>query len=155
MEEVEEQENVERVRFWVDRLHEFVSSFDGIDGAMPIDFCENACIAWQYAAILDPPPLTSPAIFIVLETLGALARVMSAATMDYAITRDVRDRFTRDAVQALLRDALDDILRDGERWLDEGLPSTEEIQERLAAVKAVLQAARTRTKGALRNRECN
>lgn len=142
MEEVEEQENVERVRFWVDRLHEFVSSLDGIDGAMAIHFCENACIAWQHAAMSDPPPLTSPAIFIVLETLGALAQVMSTVTMDYASTPEVRDRLTRNAVQPLLNHALADILRDGERWLDEGLPSAEEIQKRLAAIKAVLQAAK-------------
>jgi hypothetical protein len=142
MEEVEEQENVEWVRFWVDRLHEFVSSLDGIDGARAIDFCENACVAWQHAAMSDPPPLTSPAVFIVLEALGALAQVMSTVTMDYASTPDVRDRLTRNAVQPLLKDALADILRDGERWLDEGLPSAEEIQKRLAAVKAVLQAAK-------------
>jgi hypothetical protein len=142
MEESEEQENIERVRFWVDRLHEFLLSLDWIDGTMPIDFCENACIAWQYVAMSDPPPLTSPATFIVLETFGALAQVMSAATMDYANTPDVRDQLTRDAVQLLLSDALDDILRDGERWLDKGLPSAEEIQERLAAIHAVLQTAK-------------
>jgi hypothetical protein len=57
-------------------------------------------------------------------------------------TSDVRDRSTRGAVPPLLRDALDDILRDGEQWLDEGLPSAAETQERLAAVKAFLQAAK-------------
>src|ERR1700734_2458144 len=112
MEESEEQENIERVRFWVDRLHEFNLSLDWIDGTTPIDFCENACIAWQYVAMSDPRPLTSPATFIVLETFSALVQVMSAATMDYANPPDVRDQLTRDAVRMLLRDALDDILRD-------------------------------------------
>jgi hypothetical protein len=140
--EEEEQENLEWVRFWVDRLHEFVSFLGGIDGAMATDFCENACIAWQHAAISDPPPLTSPAIFIVLEPLFALAQTMSAVTMDCASAPEVRDRLTWNAVQSLLNDTLADILRDGERWLDEGLPSAEEIQKRLAALKAVQQAVK-------------
>ena len=141
MKHVEEQENIERIRCWVDRLQEFVSSLDRIDGATPIDFCENACVTWQ-AAMSDPPPLTSPAIFIVIETLGALTQVLSTVMMDNANTPDGRDRSTRDAVQALVKDALDGILRDGNRWLGEGLPSAEEIQDRLVAVKARLQAAR-------------
>jgi hypothetical protein len=142
VEEVEEQENSEWVRFWVDRLHEFVSSLGGIDGARAIDFCENACTAWQHATISDPPPLTSPAIFIVLEPLFALAQAMSAVTMSYAGTPEVRDRLTRNAVQSLLKDSLADTLRDAERWLNEGLPSAEEIQKRLASIKTALQAAK-------------
>jgi hypothetical protein len=142
MEDVEGQENREWVRFWVDRLDEFVSSLGGIAGDVAIDFCESACIAWQHAAISDPPPLTSPAIFIVLEPLSALAQMLSAVTMDCASTPEVRNRLTRNAIQSLVEGTLADILRDGERWLDEGLPSAIEIQKRLAAITAVLQAAK-------------
>jgi hypothetical protein len=99
MEEDEEQEDIERVRVWVGRVQEFASSLDEIQGQNAIDFCENACDAWQSIAFSDPPPPTSPAMLVILETLQALAQVMTAATMDYYTTPDVRDRMTRDAAQ--------------------------------------------------------
>ncbi len=56
MEQGEEQEDVGRVRVWVSRLQEFISSLGGIDGEKPDDFCENACNAWQGIAMSDLPP---------------------------------------------------------------------------------------------------
>ena len=39
--EEEEQEDVERVRFWVGRLGEFTSGLGDIEGDDPFDFCEK------------------------------------------------------------------------------------------------------------------
>lgn len=137
----DEQEEVERVRDWVGRLLELASSLDDVQGPKAIDFCENACDAWQHTVSSDPPPPTSPAILIVLETFRALAQVMLAVAMDDANTPDARDRMTRDFAQAALKDALDGIYRDGDSWLREGAPSDDEIKERISAVGASLKAA--------------
>jgi hypothetical protein len=139
--ETDEGEDAERVRFWVGRLGEFISDLDGLEGDNPFDFCENAMDAWQNTVSSDAPPPTSPAILVAVETCRALAQVMAAAAMDYATTPDARDRMTRDFAQASLKDALDGIRRDAERWLVEGMPSDEEIKQRIAAVGASLRAA--------------
>jgi hypothetical protein len=81
-------------------------------------------------------------MLVILETIQALANAMTAATMDYYNTTDVRDRMTRDAAQQSLKEELDDVLRDGKRWLREGLPSADEIKKRNNAVLASLQAAK-------------
>ncbi len=141
MTEDEEQAEVERVRVWVGRLQEFISSLDGMDGAKPIDLCEKAIEAWQSIVASDMPPITSPAILIAYETVGALTQVMTTVTMDWADTLDVRDRLTRDATQQLLKDALDHVLADSQRWLSEEMPSSGLINQRLAAVAAELQTA--------------
>jgi hypothetical protein len=141
MTEEEEQEDVKRVRDWIGRLEAFASLLDDTQGTKAIDFCENACDAWQQTVSSDPPPPTSPAVLIVLETFRALAQVMLAVALDDANTPDVRDRMTRDLAQADLKDVLDGIRRDGERWLNEGMPSDEEIKQRTAAVGASLRAA--------------
>ena len=47
-------------------------------------------------------------MLVILETLRALAQVMTAAMMDHYTTPDVRDRMTRDAAQGSLREAFDD-----------------------------------------------
>lgn len=141
MTEDEEQEEVARVRFWIDRLKTFISELDGIDGEKPDDFCDTATGAWKRVASSDAPPQTSPAILLIVETLGALANVMTTAVMDYVTTPDVRDRMTRAAAETSLKKALEAIRRDGERWLVEGMPSREEIQERIGSVGASLKAA--------------
>jgi hypothetical protein len=142
VEQGEEQEDVGRVRVWVSRLQEFISSLGGIDGEKPDDFCENACDAWQGIAMSDLPPKTSPAILIAFEAINALVQVMGTVTMDWATTPDVRDRLTRDAAQQLMKEALDDILRDGERWLSERMPSADQIQQRLTAVAKHIKTAK-------------
>ncbi len=139
--EDDEQIDVERVRGWIGRLDEFISSLDGLDGTTPIDFCEHAGEAWMTTMTTDPPPPTSPAMLVILETLRALAQVMTTAMLDCYNTPDARDRMTRHAAQGALRDALDGIRRDGERWLHGGLPTDEEIEQRTAAVGASLKAA--------------
>ncbi|CDP89624.1 hypothetical protein BN975_05486 [Mycolicibacterium farcinogenes] len=139
--EHEGQEDLERIRFWVERLSEFNTGLGELDGETPIDFCESAGEAWQGIGLTSPPPPTSPAILIVVEALRAVAQVMTAAMMDYVSTPDARDRMTRNVALESLKEALDGVRRDGERWLTEGAPSADEIKERLAAVKASLQAA--------------
>lgn len=138
----EEQEEVARVRSWGDRLKTFISELDGIDGEKPDDFCDTATGAWKgVASPADTPPQNSPATLLIVETLGALANVMTTAVMDYVTTPDVRDRMTRADAQASLKEAFEAIRRDGERWLVDGMPSREEIQQRIGAVGASLKAA--------------
>jgi hypothetical protein len=144
-----EQEEVARVCEWIGRLQEFASSLDDLQGTKAIDFCENACDAWQHTVSSDPPPPISPAILIVLETFRALTQVMVAVALDDADTPDVRDRMTRVFAQAALKDALDGTRRDGDRWLSEGMPSDEEIKRRIAAVGASLKTAKDESTGQL------
>jgi len=137
-----EQEDVERVRVWVGRLQEFTSALDAVEGTTPSEFGENVCEAWQSVVMSDPPPKTSAAILIALEALNALMKVMAKAAMDWADTPDVRERLTRDAAHRLTRDELDGIVRGGQRWLSEGMPSAEQIEQRLAAVAADVKEAK-------------
>ncbi|BBZ38774.1 hypothetical protein [Mycobacterium conspicuum] len=129
----EEEEEVARVRNWIGRLEGFISSFDGLDGETPIDFCESACDTWQSTVMSDSPPPTSPAILVIVESFGALAKVMTTVSMDWADTPDVRDRLTRSDVEQQVKDALDGICHDARRWLAEGLPSDDEIKQRIAS----------------------
>jgi hypothetical protein len=141
MTEGEEQEEAERVRDWVRRLQAFVESLDDLEGTMPTDSCESACLAWQNTAMSDNPPPASPAALIIVEAFGAITQVMKTVATDWVDTPDVRDRLTRDGAQQLLKDALDGILSSSARWLSEGLPSAEEVQQRIAAAKGDVQAA--------------
>jgi hypothetical protein len=129
-----EQEGVERVRDWVGRLEAFTSALDDIEGEDATDFCDNVCDAWQHIVMEDMPPKTSPAILVSWETLNALAQVGKTVVMDWADTRDVRDRFTRESAQQLAKDALDGVLRETQGWTTEDVPSAEQIQQRLSAV---------------------
>jgi len=79
---------------------------------------------------------------IAFEALNALMKVMAKVAMDWADTPDVRDRLTRDAAQQFAKDELDGIVRHGQRWLSEGMPSAEQIQQRLAVVAADIKEAR-------------
>lgn len=129
----EEEEEVARIRDWIGRLEGFISSLNGVDGETPIDFCESACDTWQSTVMSDSPPPASPAILLIVESFGALAKVMTTVSMDWADTPDVRDRLTRSDVEQLVNDALDSICRDARRWLSEGLPSDDEIKQRIAS----------------------
>lgn len=138
----EGQNDADRLRFWIDRLDELISSLDEIDGDNPFDFCENAMDAWKDGVSPDTaPPPTNPAMLIITETFRALAQVMMAATGDYYTTPDARDRMTRAFAQGSLHNALDGVRRDGERWLSEVMPSGEEIRQRNTVVGASLKAA--------------
>jgi len=83
-----------------------------------------------------------PAILIAFEALNALMKVMAKVAMDWADTPDVRDRLTRDAAQQFAKDELDGIVRHGQRWLSEGMPSAEQIQQRLAVMAADIKEAK-------------
>lgn len=133
---------VERVREWVGLLEGFASSLDDIDGETPTDFCESACEAWQSLLMIDPPPRTSSAMVIGLSALNALLQVMTAVTMDWADTPDVRDRFTRESAQQRAKEALDGVVSEGKRWLAEGVPSRDQVQQRIAAVIADVKASK-------------
>ncbi|MET4428619.1 hypothetical protein [Mycolicibacterium sp. 624] len=138
----DEQEEVGRVRDWVGRLEGFASALDDIDGETPSEFCENACYAWQSALMIDPPPRTSPAMVIALEGLNAMLQVMTAVVMDWADTPDVRDRFTRESAQDNSKQALDSVVSEGHRWLTEGLPPVDAVQQRITAIIAAVAAAK-------------
>ncbi|MDP7733979.1 hypothetical protein [Mycobacterium paragordonae] len=139
----DELEEVERVRDWVGRLEGFASALDDIDGEDPAEFCENAGDAWQSAFMIDPPPKTSAAMVIALEGLNALLDVMTAVTMDWLDTPDVRDRFTRESAQELAEKALESVVSEGRRWLAAGIvPSVDEVQQRISAVVAAVARAK-------------
>ncbi|RDI55920.1 hypothetical protein [Nocardia mexicana] len=142
-EQVEEaKEDAAKVQEWVGYLKEFVASLDGLAGDQPEDFCGNAIEVWKSRMSPDVAPLPSnPAMVIIVETLRALAQVMTAVLMDHANTPDARDRMTRVAAQNSLQDALGGIVRDGRRWLSEGLPTSAEIQERIASAVTGISAA--------------
>jgi hypothetical protein len=133
---------VERIRDWIGLLEGFASSLDDIDGETPTDFCESACEAWQSLLMIDPPPRTSAAMVIGLSALNALLQVMTAVTMDWADTPDVRDRFTRESAQRRAKEALDGVVSEGKRWLAEGLPSGDQVQQRIADVIADVKASK-------------
>jgi hypothetical protein len=138
----EGQDDAELLRLWIDRLAEFISTLDGIEGDDPLDFCENAMDAYQSGVSPDTaPPPESPAMLIIVETLRTLAQVMHSATGDYYATPDVRNRMTRATAQQLLRNALDGVRRNGERWLNEVLPTSEQIKQRIKVSSASFKAA--------------
>lgn len=107
----------------------------GTEGEDATDFADNALEGWQHLAL---PSVTgvSPAALVIFEALNALAKTSTTVIMDWADTPDVRDRYTRDSAQRLVHAALDGVLSDCKRWLAEGPPSSDEIQQRFTAVAA-------------------
>lgn len=79
---------------------------------------------------------------IALDSLNALLTTITAVTMDWADTPDVRDRFTRESAQQHAKDALYAILRDCRQWLSEGLPSDAVVQQRISAVIEEMKEAK-------------
>jgi hypothetical protein len=137
---VDAQEEDERVRDWINRLKAFASSLDDIEGEDATDFAAKADDALR--DIVNPTfasPARTPEFLLVLKTLAAASRVTAIVVNDWANTPDVRDRYTRESAQKLFKDTLDDVLSNSERWLSEGLPSTEQIQEGLQTAFAGVQ----------------
>lgn len=134
-------ENADQLDTWVDRLDAFIFALDAIDADDPFSFCEDAWEIWQNAAAADPPPLTSPAVLVVLEGLRALAHTMTVTTLDYYRTPDVTNRMTVRAVHAALTENLNGIRGDCERWMRDGAPRADEIRARCTSVLASMQAA--------------
>jgi hypothetical protein len=135
MTEEDDQEEVELVRDWIGRLEAFASSLDDIEGDDATDFCDNACEAWQHIA-MSSVTQQNPAALLIFEALNALAKASTTVIMDWADTPDVRDRYTRETAQQLVKDVLGGVGSISERWLSEGLPSADEIQQRFTAVTA-------------------
>ena len=134
----DEQEAIEQVRDWIGRLEAFADALDDIEGDDATDFCDGALDAWQHLGL---PSVThaGPQALVIFEALNALAKVGTAAAMDWADTPDVRDRYTRDSAQQLVSDALNDVISECKRWLSEGLPQSDEIQQRFTAVAGELK----------------
>ncbi|WP_141772853.1 hypothetical protein [Mycobacterium malmoense] len=137
---MDDPEEAERVRDWINRLKAFASSLDDIEGEDPTDFVDKADDALR--AIVNPifaSPARTPEFLLVMKTLAAVSRVTATVVNDWANTPDVRDRYTRESAQKLFKDALDGVLSNSERWLSEGLPSKEQIQEGLQEAFAGVQ----------------
>ena len=136
--EDDEQDDIDSVRAWIGQLRDFASSLDGIEGDDATDFCDSACEAWQHIAL---PSVTqqNPAALVIFEVLNALAKSSTTVIVDWADTPDVRDRHTRATAQQLVKDALDGVVSSTERWLSEGLPPAEQMQQRFVAVAADLK----------------
>ncbi|MFB1298799.1 hypothetical protein ACAG24_025175 [Mycobacterium sp. pW049] len=135
----DEQEEVERVREWIGQLEAFSGALGDLEGESPTDYCESACNAWQHIAMDGSPPPTSPAVLIISESFAVLTRVMTQVATDWADTPDERDRLTRSDVEQMVRDGLAPILDETKRWLDANFPSPEQIAERNAAVRTVIE----------------
>ncbi|AQT79312.1 hypothetical protein B1R94_08585 [Mycolicibacterium litorale] len=133
--------NTEQLSKWADRLDAFTFALDAIDADDPFRFCEDAWEIWQSAAAADPPPMTSPAVLVVLEGLRALAHAMTVATLDYYRTPDVTDRMTVATVRTALGANLDGIRGDCERWLGHEAPAADEIRARCMSILSGMQAA--------------
>lgn len=139
--EEDDQDEAAQVRVWIGRLQTFADSLDNLEGTTPSDFCESAMLAWQNTVTSDGPPPGSPAMLIIVQAFGAMTQVMKTVALDWVDTGDVRDRLTRGGAQQLLANALQVILSDSKRWLSDGLPSAEDVQQRTANAGRDLQAA--------------
>lgn len=138
--EDDEQEEIERVREWIGRLEAFTAALDDIEGDEATDFCDNACEAWQEAAL---PTVTSPSpsALVIFEALTALAKAATTVWADWKDTPDVRDRYTRETAQQLVKDELDGVLSTYKPWLSDGLPPSDQIQQRFREVAGDVKAA--------------
>lgn len=137
----DEREEIERVREWIGRLEAFTESLDGREEPTPSDFCEAVFMEWQNTVMSDNPPPASPAMAIIVQVCGEMAQVMKTVALDWVDTPDVRDRLTRDGARQLLKDAFKRIASDSKRWLSQGLPSTDDVQQHIGAAGQAMQAA--------------
>jgi hypothetical protein len=131
-------QEVERLREWIDKLEAFSGALEDLEGESPTDLCESACDAWHHIAMENSPPPTSPAVLLISESFAVLTKVMTQVSTDWADTLDVRDRLTRSDVERMIREGLAPILDDARRWLEDGLPSTDQVAERNEAVRVVI-----------------
>ncbi|GJO17860.1 hypothetical protein NJB1507_08340 [Mycobacterium marinum] len=130
------------LRRWLDWLSDFNASLSGLEGDSPLDFCESASDAWHSGFSPDSaPPPGSPAMVIIVETARSLAQAMNSVTRDHYETPDVRDRVTRAEAEQSLREALEGLLQEGETWLNEVMPTAEQIRQRLPVTGATFTAA--------------
>jgi hypothetical protein len=137
----DEQEEIARVRGWIGRLEAFASALDDIDGDSATDFANNSLGAMQAVVMPRVVAAQTPAMLLALEAVSATTRATTVVIVDWADTPDVRDRYTRLAAQALLKTALEDVLSTSRRWLSEGLPSTDQVRQRIASSAKDMQQA--------------
>jgi hypothetical protein len=135
------QEELERVGEWIDRLEAFASSLGDIDGRSATDFANNALEALQAVVMPHIVAAQTPATLLALEVVSAVTRATTDVIMDWADTPDVRDRYTRDTAEAHLKAALDDVLSGSKRWPSDGLPTSEEVRQRIASAAKQMQEA--------------
>lgn len=137
MEDYEQGER-ERLSEWIGRLEAFTAALDDIEGEDATDFCDNACEAWQEAAL---PTVTTagPSALVIFEALTALATAATTIWTDWKETPDERDRYTRETAQELVNDALDSVLSTYKPWRSVGPPPSDEIQQRFRKVAAGVQ----------------
>lgn len=83
----------------------------------------------------------TPAMLLALEAVVAVTQAATDVIIDWADTPDVRDRYTRDTAQVHLKAALDGVVSACKRWLSEGLPATDEVQQHIASAAKQMQEA--------------
>ena len=137
----EDQEELERVRDWVERLEAFASTFDDIEGHTATDFANNALEALQAVVMPHVVASRTPAMLLALEAVVAVTQATTDVIMDWADTPDVRDRYTRETAQSHLKAALDGMLSSCRRWLSEGFPAKDEVQQRIASAAKQMKEA--------------
>jgi hypothetical protein len=143
MAEEDDPDEVEPARDLINRLKAFASSLDDIETQTATEFVDKADDALRVIVqpTIAPQRARTPEALLALEALMAAARATATVVDDWATTPDVRDRHTRESAQKLFKDALDGVLSNRERWLSEGLPSKEQIEQALQAVLAGVQQA--------------
>lgn len=119
---------------WTGWLNGFVRGLSALPGETATDFCCAAIDKWQRDVMGDPPTPDSAAMLALLGTVRALTQVASAAALD--------ERITRGAADTALRAALEGVRNDAQRWIDDGLPSAEEIRDGVKAVSATFKQAK-------------
>ncbi|ADT98058.1 hypothetical protein AU195_14545 [Mycobacterium sp. IS-1496] len=130
--EADEQEEIERVREWIGRLEAFASALDDIEGNSATDFANDVLEAMQSVVMPHVAPARVPSMLLALEAASTVTWATTTVIMDWADTPDVRDRYTRDTAQRLVKDALDRVLSNCTRWFSDGLPSEEEVKQRIS-----------------------
>ena len=130
--EADEQEEIERVREWIGRLEAFASALDDIEGNSATDFANDVLEAMQSEVMPHVAPARVPSMLLALEAASTVTWATTTVIMDWADTPDVRDRYTRDTAQRLVKDALDRVLSNCTRWFSDGLPSEEEVKQRIS-----------------------
>ncbi|MDZ7914919.1 MAG: hypothetical protein U5O16_24305 [Rhodococcus sp. (in: high G+C Gram-positive bacteria)] len=136
-----EQNDAVQVREWIGRLEAFATAFDYIEGVSAIDFANNALEALQAVVVPNGVPARRPAMLLALEAVAAPTVATTDVIMDWADTPDVRDRYKRETAQAHLKAAMDDSLSACTRSLSEGLPTRDQIEQRISTAAKQMQEA--------------
>lgn len=131
-------EELQRVALWIEQLEAFTAALGDIEGDNATDFCDNACEAWHDLAL---PNVTSPSLstLLIFEALTALAKAATTVWTDWKDTLDVQDRHTRMTAQQLVEDDLDGVLSTYKPLLSDGLPPSDQVQQRFREVASEVE----------------